>query len=112
MLLTFDTQAQIHRIYEEWFLRKNEKLQKGAIQRIKRFFEGHFLPYFSKYDKDRSIISSLNINDVTHRDVIDIVIKFEKTSSPDSARRAFWLIRDFWRYAFNIGLLKANPLSD
>ncbi|WP_095294213.1 hypothetical protein [Helicobacter sp. 13S00482-2] len=80
MLLTFDTQAQIHRIYEEWFLRKNEKLQKGAIQRIKRFFEGHFLPYFSKYDKDRSIISSLNINDVTHRDVIDIVIKFEKTS--------------------------------
>ncbi|PAF52905.1 integrase, partial [Helicobacter sp. 13S00482-2] len=42
----------------------------------------------------------------------DIVIKFEKTSSPDSARRAFWLIRDFWRYAFNIGLLKANPLSD
>lgn len=69
------------------------------------------LPHFSKYNKDKDIISSLNINEITHRDIINIITKYE-TSNPDMARRFFWCIRNFWRYAFNVGLLQNNTLSN
>lgn len=107
-----DIEAQVHKIYEKWFVMQSKKHKEGTLKRTKRFFEMYFFPYFSKYDKDRNIFSSSNINDITHYDIINIVTKHEKTNGSDLARRLLFNIKSLWRYAFNVGLLRINPLSD
>lgn len=107
-----DVEGQVHKIYEKWLLIQSKKNKEGTLKRAKRFFEVYFLPYFSKNDRNEEIISSLSINEITHRDVISIVVKYEKTKGSDFARRLLFNIKSLWRYAFNRGLLKNNPLSE
>ncbi|PAF51925.1 integrase arm-type DNA-binding domain-containing protein, partial [Helicobacter sp. 13S00477-4] len=111
--LIADIEGQVHKIYEKWFdLQEQRKLHIRTIQRIKSFIENIFLPHFSKYDKERNIISSLNINDISHKDVIDIVLKYQKKSGSDLALRMFRYVRAIWNYAFMSGFLKNNPISN
>lgn len=88
-----DFEGQIHITYEKWLCIQSKKIKEETLRRTKRFFEVFLLPHFSKYDKNRDIVSFLNTNEVTHRDIINIVIRYKKTRTPDLARRFFGVLR-------------------
>lgn len=103
---------QIHKIYERWYELYCKKIKDSTAKRIYSFFENRFLPYFCKYDQDRKIIGSKNINEISHQDIIDIIIKYEKKSGSDLAGRLLRYVKKLWGYAFSVGLLQNNSISN
>lgn len=92
-----DVDGQIHKVYEKWFEIYSKKVKVRTMQRVHSFFNTILLPYFCKYDRDKSIVSSMDINDIAHRDILEVVIKYEKRSGPDLASRLFRYVKNLWK---------------
>lgn len=106
-----DADGQVHKIYEKWFEVYSKKVKARTMQRVHSFFNNIFLPYFCKYDRNKSIVSSMDVNDITHKDIIEVVIKYEKRSGPDLASRLFRCVKNVWRYAFNLRITSKQSSS-
>ncbi|PAF46259.1 hypothetical protein BKH46_08385 [Helicobacter sp. 12S02634-8] len=105
-------ESQIHMIYKRWSaLQKSKNFCKKTYQRYNFFFYDTLLPHFCEYNDNKKILSSLNINEISHLEIIEIILESEKNRGSDFAKRFSHFVKNLWEYAFLIGLSRENVFS-
>lgn len=97
--------GQFHKVAYEWL----DSLTEAESTHTKRVssFKRDIFPYFCTYDKYKNIVSSKHINDIKHPELLDVLLKKEKTA-PVVANRRFIDCKRLWRYAINKGHTEVN----
>lgn len=97
--------GQFHKVAYEWL----DSLTEAESTHTKRVssFKRDIFPYFCTYDKSKNIVSSKHINDIKHPELLDVLLKKEKTA-PVVANRRFIDCKRLWRYAINKGHTEVN----
>ncbi len=92
---------QFHLIVREWIY---DRLTCSQTHKDRKYrnFERDLFPHFCTYDKDHNITSSLNISDITHYKLLEVLQQKEKTAI-ESANRLLADCRALWVYAYERG---------
>lgn len=98
-------EGQFHKVVYGWLdsLSEAESTHKKRVNS----FEADILPFFSTYDKYIHIVSSKHIKDITHPELLKVLLKKEETA-PVVANRRFIDCKRLWRYAINHGYTEIN----
>jgi len=98
-------EGQFHKVAYEWLnsLSDAESTHKKRLSS----FERDIFPFFCTYDKHKHIISSKHIKDITHPELLKVLLEKEKTA-PVVANRRFIDCKRLWRYAINHGYTEIN----
>ena len=89
--------GQIHLILEEW-IPTITSLSPDGKKRLFRAFERDVLPYWCKYDKNKEIVSSKHIKEISSVDIIEVIGNKYK-SAAESAYRLYNKMKDLWEFA-------------
>ncbi|MCX6072725.1 MAG: integrase arm-type DNA-binding domain-containing protein [Campylobacterales bacterium] len=87
---------QFHKIAYEW-LSTLTVVEVTAIKK-KRDFERDIFPYFCTYDENHNLISSKQIGEITHGELMRAITQKAKTTA-DTAKRLFADCVRLWTYA-------------
>lgn len=98
---------QLHIIVYRWLELKKQTLNHNTINRVKRILENYLLPHFCKYNKQREIISSIEIARITHGEITAIVTKLQARLE-ETSRRLLMYCRNIWQFALSFGAVKNN----
>jgi integrase len=98
-------EGQFHKVAYGWLnsLSDAESTHKKRLSS----FENDIFPSFCTYDHNNNIISSKHIKDITHPDLLKVLLEKEKTA-PVVANRRFIDCKRLWRYAINHGHTEIN----
>lgn len=98
-------EGQFHKVAYGWL----NSLSNAESTHTKRLssFERDIFPSFCIYDKDNKILSSKHIKDITHPELLKVLLEKEKTA-PVVANRRFTDCKRLWRYAINHGHTEIN----
>ena len=88
--------VQFHKIAYEW-LSTLTVVEVTAIKK-KRDFERDIFPYFCTYDKNHIILSSKQLGEITHGELMRVITQKAKTTA-DTAKRLFADCVRLWTYA-------------
>lgn len=97
--------GEFHKVAYGWL----ESLSEAESTHTKRVnsFEADILPFFCTYDKYKNIVSSKHIKDITHPELLKVLLKKEE-KAPVVASRRFYDCKRLWRYAINHGHTEIN----
>lgn len=98
-------EGQFHLVAYGWL--KSLANAENTHQKRVSSFENDIFPYFCTYDKHHHIISSKNIKDITHPELLKVLLKKQDTA-PVVANRRFIDCKRLWRYAINHGYTEIN----
>jgi len=95
--------GQFHLVVEDW-IRKQKIVE---VTRKKKFemFRRDVFPYFSKYDANHNITSSIHISEISHHKLLEVLEKKAKTAQ-ETAYRLLSDCRNIWQYAYEKGYLE------
>lgn len=98
-------EGQFHNVANGWLnsLTNAESTHKKRVNS----FKADILPFFCTYDKYKDIVSSKHIKDITHSELLKVLLEKEKTA-PVVANRRFTDCKRLWRYAINHGHTEIN----
>lgn len=98
-------EGQFHKVAYGWLnsLNNADNTHKKRVSS----FEQDIFPSFCIYDKDNKIVSSKHIKDITHPELLKVLLEKEKTA-PVVANRRFTDCKRLWRYAINHGHIEIN----
>lgn len=98
-------EGQFHKVAYGWLnsLSDAESTHKKRLSS----FENDILPSFCTYDNYKRIVSSKHIKDITHPELLKVLLEKEKTA-PVVANRRFIDCKRLWRYAINHGHTEIN----
>jgi integrase len=101
--------AQIHNIFYEWI--NTLSSTQGTVKRKISLFENNLFPYLdTKRDKEGKIISSKNIKDITHPEILKAVNE-KKKSANEMARRLLGDCKTLWNFAIAYGYTERNIID-
>ncbi|MGD9970410.1 MAG: tyrosine-type recombinase/integrase [Sulfuricurvum sp.] len=89
--------TQLHNVFYEW-LATFTKLADITVAKRKRAFERDIFPHFCTYDKNHRIVSSKQIGEITHGELLKIITEKGKTAA-ETASRLFIDCNRLWTYA-------------
>jgi integrase len=99
------SEGQFHRVAYGWLdTLTNDETTKT---KRKRAFERDIFPFLCTYDEKRAIISSKHIGEITHPELLKIIIAKEATA-PETARRLLTDCNRLWLYAISHGHASFN----
>jgi hypothetical protein len=87
------SERQFHKVVYKWLDSLVEK-ENTHFKRV-RSFENDILPHFSTYDNYGHIVSSKNINEITHPELLKVLLLKEKTA-PVVANRRYIDCKRLW----------------
>ncbi len=98
-------EGQFHKVAYGWLnsLSDAESTHKKRLSS----FKNDIFPFFCTYDKCKHIVSSKHIKDITHPELLKVLLEKEKTA-PVVANRRFIDCKRLWRYAINHGHTEIN----
>lgn len=97
--------TQFHLITYEWL--STLKSAEITATKRKRAFERDIFPHLCTYDENHKIISSKQINEITHGELLKIITEKGKTT-PETANRLFVDCNRLWTYAVSHDYLDIN----
>jgi integrase len=99
------SEGQFHKVAYGWL----NSLTNAESTHKKRLisFENDIFPSFCTYDKHKHIVSSKHIKDITHPELLKVLLEKEKMA-PVVANRRFIDCKRLWRYAINHGHTEIN----
>lgn len=99
------SEGQFHKVAYGWLnsLTNAENTHKKRLTS----FENDIFPSFCTYDKHKHIVSSKHIKDITHPELLKVLLEKEKTA-PVVANRRYIDCKRLWRYAINHGHTEIN----
>ena len=99
------TAGQFHRVAYDW-LNSLENEETTHNKRVASF-KNDIFPYLCKYDENHVITSSKHIAEITHPELLKILLIKQETA-PVVAIRRFGDCNRLWRYAINHGHTEIN----
>lgn len=98
-------EGQFHKVAYGWLnsLTSADNTHKKRLSS----FERDIFPYLCIYDTHHNIVSSKHIKDITHPEILKILLKKEVTA-PEVAKRRYIDCKRLWRYAINHGHTEIN----
>lgn len=109
--IKFKEEAQIHKVIYEWLNNKSGNLKDVTIKKKTQMLEKRFLPHFSKYNDRGFITSSKPINEISRKDLVE-VLKITDNETKDTVDRIFSDCRGIWLYAISKDLVENNIISN
>jgi integrase len=102
-----ETKGQFHLVAHNWFkIMETKTATKTHIKRVKAF-ERDIFPTFCKYDSDHQIISSKNIQDIEHDELLNC-IRTKEATAPETAHRLLADCSRLWLHAVSEKYAKFN----
>ncbi|MBV5348115.1 integrase arm-type DNA-binding domain-containing protein [bacterium] len=98
--------GQFHRVAYDWFETLTENADSTREKR-KASFESDIFPYLCTYDENHVITSSKHISEITHPELLKILLTKE-AYAPVVAVKRFNDCNRLWRYAINHGHTEIN----
>lgn len=97
--------GEFHKVAYAWLnsLTNADSTQKKRVSS----FERDIFPYFCTYDTYHHIVSSKHIKDITHPELLKILLKKQDTA-PVVVNRRFIDCKRLWKYAINHGHTEIN----
>lgn len=98
-------EGQFHKVAYGWL----NSLTNADSTHNKRVssFENDIFPHLCTYDKHHNIVSSKHIKEITHPELLKILLKKQETA-PVVANRRYIDCKRLWRYAINHGYTEIN----
>ncbi|MGD9968818.1 MAG: tyrosine-type recombinase/integrase [Sulfuricurvum sp.] len=98
-------EGQFHKVVYGWLnsLTNADNTHKKRVSS----FERDILPHFCTYDKYHHIVSSKHIKDITHPELLKVLL-LKQDTAPVVVNRRFIDCKRLWRYAINHGHTEIN----